>query len=163
MRRCFVGWRFAYPTWGPCDLSLIYPLAATETAGAGGLKIAETFPEGRGTGAAATGRPLCAPCTMSNITQKKYRERNLPGNNTEAVALPDAARTGKYSVVTLFRRMAADALSGLQDPHTGSHPVGPCKRSAAGQQYPALPTSPGWQSEQRPHQKSPVLAPPAQQ
>ena len=33
MRRCFVGWRFAYPTWGPCDLPLIYPLAATETAG----------------------------------------------------------------------------------------------------------------------------------
>ena len=96
-----------------------------ETAGAGGLNIAETFPEGRGSphgcglravfctdaasarpeacrdkskvprsgdfagrspgvqGAAASGRPLCAPCTMSDITQKKYRERNLPGNNRE--------------------------------------------------------------------------------
>ena len=81
-----------------------------ETAGADGLKIAETFPEGRGSphgcglravfctdaasarpeacrdkskaprsgdvagrspgvqGAAATGRPLCAPCSMRNIT-----------------------------------------------------------------------------------------------
>ncbi|GKP27834.1 hypothetical protein NUKP28_01090 [Klebsiella quasipneumoniae] len=48
MRGCFVGWRFAYPTYDSCDLPLIYPLAATETAGAGGLKIAETFPEGRG-------------------------------------------------------------------------------------------------------------------
>ncbi len=27
--------------------------------------------------AAATGRPLCAPCAMRDITQKKYRERNL--------------------------------------------------------------------------------------
>ncbi|OWA77421.1 hypothetical protein BV370_13070 [Klebsiella pneumoniae] len=62
-----------------------------ETAGAGGLNIAE----------------MCAPCAMSDITQKKYWERNLPGINTEAVALPDAARTGKYSVVTLFRRVAA--------------------------------------------------------
>ncbi|PJR55759.1 hypothetical protein CWM57_19515 [Klebsiella sp. G-Nf4] len=122
---------------------------AAETAGAGGLKIAETFPEGRGSphgcglravfctdaasarpeacrdkskvprsgdfagrspgvqGAAATGRPLCAPCAMNDITQKKYWERNLSGINTEAVALPDAARTGKYSVVPLFRRVAA--------------------------------------------------------
>ena len=89
-----------------------------ETAGADGLKIAETFPEGRGSphgcglravfctdaasarpeacrdkskgprsgdfagrspgvqGAAATGRPLCAPCTMSDITQTINRERN---------------------------------------------------------------------------------------
>ena len=182
------------------------PTCATETAGADGLKIAETFPEGRGSphgcglravfcmdaasarpeacrdkskaprsgdfagrspgvqGAAATGRPLCAPCAMNDITQKKYWERNLPGINTEAVALPDAARTGKYSVVTLFRRVAADALPGLQDPHTGSHPVGPCKRSAAGQQYTApFPTSPGWQSGRIPHQKSPAPAPPAQQ
>ncbi|OCR49726.1 hypothetical protein QH74_21690, partial [Klebsiella pneumoniae] len=28
-------------------------------------------------GAAATGRPLCAPGAMRDITQKKYRERNL--------------------------------------------------------------------------------------
>jgi len=93
-----------------------------ETAGVGGLKIAETFPEGRGSPhgcglravtctdaasarpeafrdkskvprsgdfggqspgvqrAAATGRPLCAPCAMRDITQKKYRERNLLWN-----------------------------------------------------------------------------------
>ncbi|PXM22806.1 hypothetical protein DMS64_14115 [Klebsiella variicola] len=90
-----------------------------ETADAGGLNIAETFPEGRGSphgcglravfckdaasarpeacrdkskaprsgdvagrspgvqGAAATGRPLCAPCAMRDITQKKYWERNV--------------------------------------------------------------------------------------
>ena len=90
-----------------------------ETAGADGLKIAETFPEGRGSphgcglravfcrdaasarpeacrdkskgprsgdfagrspgvqGAAATGRPLCAPCTMTAITQTINRERKL--------------------------------------------------------------------------------------
>ncbi len=90
-----------------------------ETAGADGLKIAETFPEGRGSphgcglravfctdaasarpeacrdkskgprsgdfagrspgvqGAAATGRPLCAPCAMTGITQKINRERNV--------------------------------------------------------------------------------------
>ncbi len=34
--------------WGACDLPLIDPTCATETAGADGLKIAETFPEGRG-------------------------------------------------------------------------------------------------------------------
>ncbi|ALK15926.1 hypothetical protein D4N06_05025 [Klebsiella pneumoniae] len=90
-----------------------------ETAVVGGLKIAETFPAGRGSPhgcglravictdaasarpeacrdkskvprsgdfggqspgvqrAAATGRPLCAPCAMRVITQKKYRERNV--------------------------------------------------------------------------------------
>ena len=37
------GWRLTpYPAYGSCGLPLIY------TAGAGGLKIAETFPEGRG-------------------------------------------------------------------------------------------------------------------
>ncbi|PXI04918.1 hypothetical protein DMQ94_08555 [Klebsiella variicola] len=95
------------------------PTRAAETAGAGGLNIAETFPEGRGSphgcglravfctdaasarpearrdkskaprsgdvagrspgvqGAAATGRPLCAPCAMRDITQKTNRERNV--------------------------------------------------------------------------------------
>ena len=90
-----------------------------ETAGADGLKIAETFPEGRGSphgcglravfctdaasarpeafrdkskgprsgdfagrspgvqGAAATGRPLCAPCAMIDISQTSRRERKL--------------------------------------------------------------------------------------
>ncbi|KUR28513.1 hypothetical protein AWI37_12500 [Klebsiella aerogenes] len=98
---------------------------ATETAGVGGLKIAEAFPKGRdsphgcglravfctdaasarpeacrdkskeprsgdfggqspgGQGAAATGRPLCAPCAMRDITQKTFRERNVPGNSIE--------------------------------------------------------------------------------
>ena len=115
----------ALPVLGFVRPVIDIPTCATETAGAGGLKIAETFPEGRGSphgcglravfctdaasarpeacwdkskaprsgdfagrsqgvqGAAATGRPLCAPCTMSDITQKKYRERNLPGNNRE--------------------------------------------------------------------------------
>ena len=91
-----------------------------ETADAGGLNIAETFPEGRGSphgcglravfcrdaasarpeacrdklkaprsgdvagrspgvqGAAAIGRPLCAPCAIRDITQKTYRERHRP-------------------------------------------------------------------------------------
>ena len=43
---CFVGWRFAYPTWDSCDLSLIYPLTATETAGFPPLPVGE----GRGEG-----------------------------------------------------------------------------------------------------------------
>ncbi|PYZ45521.1 hypothetical protein DNK66_06350 [Klebsiella aerogenes] len=101
-----------------------------ETAGVGGLKIAETFPEGRGSphgcglravfctdaasarpeacrdkskvprsgdfggqspgvqGVAATGRPLCAPCAMRDITQKKYRERNVLGINTKHMFSP---------------------------------------------------------------------------
>ena len=92
---------------------------AAETAGAGGLNIAETFPKGRGRphgcwlravfcrdaasarpaacrdkskgprsgdfagrspgvqGAAATGRPLCAPCAIRDITQTINRERKL--------------------------------------------------------------------------------------
>ncbi|ART07406.1 hypothetical protein B8O08_22150 [Klebsiella variicola] len=110
------------------------PTCATETAGVGGLKIAETFPEGRGSphgcglravfctdaasarpeacrdkskaprsgdfagrspgvqGAAATGRPLCAPYFMSNITQNTYWERNLLGNNTEQTFFPGRNR-----------------------------------------------------------------------
>ncbi len=130
-------------------------ICATETAGAGGLKIAETFPEGRGSphgcglravfctdaasarpaacrdkskgprsgdfagrspgvqGAAATGRPLCAPCAIRDRTQKINRERNLPGINIEVVALPNVVvlpnivRTGTFPVVPLFRRVAA--------------------------------------------------------
>ena len=131
------------------------PTCATETAGAGGLKIAETFPEGRGSphgcglravfcrdaasarpaacrdkskgprsgdfagrspgvqGAAATGRPLFAPCAIRDITQKINRERNLPGINIEVVALPNVVvlpnivRTGTFPVVPPFRRVAA--------------------------------------------------------
>ncbi|MFM4162855.1 hypothetical protein, partial [Klebsiella quasipneumoniae] len=39
--------------------------------------------------------------------RKINRERNLPGINIEVVALLSAARAGKYSVVPLFRRVAA--------------------------------------------------------
>ena len=49
MRGCFVGWRVAYPTYGPCGLPLIYPLAATETAGFPPLPVGE----GRGEGSRA--------------------------------------------------------------------------------------------------------------
>ena len=64
-------------------------------------------------GAAATGRPLCAPCAIRDITQKINRERNLPGINIEVVALPNVVvlpnivRTGTFPVVPLFRRVAA--------------------------------------------------------
>ncbi|TYF97280.1 hypothetical protein DJ520_06685 [Klebsiella quasipneumoniae] len=58
-------------------------------------------------GAAATGRPLCAPCAIRDIAQKINRERNLPGINIEVVALPGAACTGKLTLVPLFRRMPA--------------------------------------------------------
>ncbi|SVM70114.1 Uncharacterised protein [Klebsiella pneumoniae] len=117
----------AFVPGGGCDLPglrsvrLVVNLftIVAETAGAGGLKIAETFPEGRGSphgcglravfctdaasarpeacrdkskaprsgdfagrspevqGAAATGRPLCAPCAMPGITQKINRERKI--------------------------------------------------------------------------------------
>ncbi len=145
---------------GGCALPGLQPqitagAGAAETAGAGGLNIAETFPEGRGSphgcglravfcrdaasarpeacrdkskgprsgdvagrspgvqGAAATGRPLCAPSAMSDIAQKKYWERNLSGNNIETVALPNVVvlpnivRTGTFPVVPPFRRVAA--------------------------------------------------------
>ncbi|PLL69885.1 hypothetical protein CWN73_14535 [Klebsiella quasipneumoniae] len=65
-------------------------------------------------GAAATGRPLCAPCAMPDITQKTYRERHLPGHNTGVVALLSAARAGKFTIAPLFRRAAACAGPGLQ-------------------------------------------------
>ncbi|PJH17963.1 hypothetical protein CUT92_24535 [Klebsiella pneumoniae] len=58
-------------------------------------------------GAAATGRPLCAPCTMTAITQTINRERNRPGSNIEAVALLSAARAGTFPVAPLFCRVAA--------------------------------------------------------
>ena len=51
--------------------------------------------------------PLCAPCAMSDIVQKKYWERYLSGNNIEVVALPGAVCTGKFTLVPLFRRVAA--------------------------------------------------------
>ena len=139
---------------GGCALPGLQPqitagAGAAETAGAGGLNIAETFPEGRGSphgcglravfcrdaasarpeacrdkskgprsgdvagrspgvqGAAATGRPLCAPCAMTAITQTINRERNRPGSNIEAVALLSAARAGTFPIAPIFRRVAA--------------------------------------------------------
>ncbi len=158
----------AFMPGGGCALPGLQPqitagAGAAETAGAGGLNIAETFPEGRGSphgcwlravfcrdaasarpeacrdkskaprsgdvagrspgvqGAAATGRPLCAPGAMSDIAQKKYWERNLSGNNIEVVALPGAVCTGKFTLVPLFRRVAAapyPAYRGLSHDHT---------------------------------------------
>ena len=114
------GWRLRLtrPTGFVRPVVNIFTMVA-ETTGVGGLKIAETFPEGRGSphgcglravfctdaasarpeacrdkskvprsgdfagrspgvqGAAATGRPLCAPCAMIDITQKTNRERKL--------------------------------------------------------------------------------------
>ncbi|MBX4675089.1 hypothetical protein C5600_01535 [Klebsiella pneumoniae] len=149
------GGGYALPGQGFVRPVTHLPTCATETAGAGGLKIAETFPEGRGSphgcglravfcrdaasarpaacrdkskgprsgdfagrspgvqGAAATGRPLCAPCAIRDITQKINRERNLPGINIEVVALPNVVvlpnivRTGTFPVVPPFCRVAA--------------------------------------------------------
>ncbi|SMC81491.1 hypothetical protein SAMN03159480_102292 [Klebsiella quasipneumoniae] len=145
----YAGWplRLTRPTFVRPVVNLFTIVA--ETAGADGLKIAETFPEGRGSphgcglravfctdaasarpeacrdkskvprsgdfagrspgvqGAAATGRPLCAPCAMIDITQTISRERNLPGINIEVVALPGAVRTRTFPVVPLFCRVAA--------------------------------------------------------
>ncbi|OYM38612.1 hypothetical protein CI754_15050 [Klebsiella quasipneumoniae subsp. similipneumoniae] len=110
------GCRLTRPTFVRPVVNLFTFLA--ETAGAGGLKIAETFPAGRGSPhgcglravfcmdaasarpeacrdkskgprsgdfagrspgvqGAATGRPLCAPGAMSDITQTINRERKL--------------------------------------------------------------------------------------
>ncbi len=97
---------------GGCALPGLQPQitaepGATETAGAGGLNIAETFPEGRGYRVRRLAAPLCAPCAVRDITQKKYWERNLPGNNTGVVALLSAARAGTSPVAPIFRRVAA--------------------------------------------------------
>ncbi|AHM78452.1 oxidoreductase [Klebsiella pneumoniae subsp. pneumoniae] len=51
-------------------------------------------------GEAATGLPLCAPCAMKGITQKKYRERNLPGNNIEQTLFPGRNRCTPRTVST---------------------------------------------------------------
>ena len=157
---------------GGCALPGLQPqitagAGAAETAGAGGLNIAETFPEGRGSphgcglravfcrdaasarpeacrdkskgprsgdvagrspgvqGAAATGRPLCAPCTMTAITQTINRERNRPGSNIEAVALLSAARAGTLPVAPLFCRVAAGALPGLRSASCLAFPPSP--------------------------------------
>ncbi|OVU93722.1 hypothetical protein BME05_25575 [Klebsiella quasipneumoniae subsp. quasipneumoniae] len=90
-----------YPAYGSCCARhdaerpvVDIPTCATETAGAGRSPGVQ--------GAAATGRPLCAPCAMPGITQKKYRERNLPGHNTGVLALLSAVRAGKFKVVPLF-------------------------------------------------------------
>ncbi|PCP96743.1 hypothetical protein CQA13_26160 [Klebsiella pneumoniae] len=69
---------------------------------------------------------------MSDIAQKKYWERNLSGNNIEVVALPGAVCIGKFTLVPLFRRVAAGALPGLPGPLTGSHLVGPVSAAPPG-------------------------------
>ncbi len=143
----------ALPVLGFVRPVIDIPTCATETAGAGGLKIAETFPEGRGSphgcglravfctdaasarpeacrdkskvprsgdfagrspgvqGAAATGRPLCAPCGIRDITQKINRERNLPGINIEVVALLSAVRAGKLPDGGAWRLIRATKAS----------------------------------------------------
>ncbi len=83
-------------------------------------------------GAAATGRPLCAPSAMTAITQTINRERNRPGSNIEAVALLSAARAGTFPVAPIFRRVAAGVLPGLPGPLTGSHLVGPVSAAPPG-------------------------------
>ena len=158
----------AFMPGGGCALPGLRPqitagAGAAETAGAGGLNIAETFPEGRVSphgcglravfcrdaasarpeacrdrskaprsgdvagrspgvqGAAATGRPLCAPSAMSDIAQKKYWERNLSGNNIEVVALLNAARARTFPIAPIFRRVAAapyPAYRALSQAHT---------------------------------------------
>ena len=149
------GCRLTRPTFVRPVVNLFTFLA--ETAGADGLKIAETFPAGRGSphgcglravfcrdaasarpeacrdkskgprsgdfagrspgvqGAAATGRPLCAPCAIRDRTQKINRERNLTGINIEVVALPNIVRTGTFPVVPPFRRVAAAPYPAYND------------------------------------------------
>ncbi|AZZ17715.1 oxidoreductase [Klebsiella quasipneumoniae] len=51
-------------------------------------------------GEAATGLPLCAPCAMKGITQKKYREHNLPGNIIEQTLFPGRNRCTPRTVST---------------------------------------------------------------
>ncbi|PJX57742.1 DNA helicase [Klebsiella variicola] len=52
--------------------------------------------------AAATGRPLCAPCAMRAITQKKYRERNVLGINTKHMFFPNQNRCKPITVSMVF-------------------------------------------------------------
>ena len=52
-------------------------------------------------GAAAIGRPLCAPCARRDITRKTYRERNVPGNNTEQTFFPGRNCCKPITVSTL--------------------------------------------------------------
>ena len=124
------------PAWGSCDLSLIYPLARlklpvlaastslrrSRKAGAAcrdkskGPRSGDFAGRSPGVqGAAATGRPLCAPGAIRDITQKINRERNLPGINIEVVALPNIVRTGTFPVVPLFRRVAAAPYPAYND------------------------------------------------
>ncbi len=100
-------------------------------------------------GAAATGRPLCAPCAIRDITQKINRERNLPGINIEVVALPNVVvlpnivRTGTFPVVPPFRRVAATPYPAYGVYRRSSLPR-PGKRCAGGQSIGAIPAiSPG--------------------
>ena len=120
-----------YPAYRSCGLPLIYSPCWLKLPVSMGLKIAETFPEGRGSPhgcglravickdaasarpeacrdkskeprsgdfggqspgvqrAAATGRPLCAPCAMRDIKQKKNRERNVFGSDRKQPFCPN--------------------------------------------------------------------------
>ena len=156
---------------GPAVYAL--PPWAAETAGVDGLKIAETFPEGRGSphgcglravfcmdatsarpeacrdkskgprsgdfagrspgvqGEAATGLPLCAPCAMKGITQKKYRERNLPGNNIEQTLFPGRNRCTPRTVSTkpqFVRRVRRAAIRLFTVSRPGTAPLYPGNR-----------------------------------
>ncbi|HBY2281182.1 TPA: hypothetical protein MIR91_08625 [Klebsiella pneumoniae] len=59
----------ALPGLQPLQTQIIAGAGAAETAGAGRSPGVQ--------GAAATGRPLCAPCAMPGITQTINRERNV--------------------------------------------------------------------------------------
>ncbi len=103
----------ALPGLRPEQPVINLPTCATETAGAGRSPGVQ--------GAAATGRPLCAPGTMSDIAQKKYGERNLPGKSPGVVALLNAGRAGTFPVAPIFRRVAAapyPAYRALSQAHT---------------------------------------------
>ena len=93
----------ALPVLGFVRPVIDIPTCATETAGAG------RSPGGQG--AAATGRPLCAPCGIRDITQKINRERNLPGINIEVVALLSVARAGKLPDGGAWRLIRATKAS----------------------------------------------------
>ena len=93
----FCRWRFAYPTWVPYGLSFIYspdllklPVLTASTSLRRSRKAGACRDKSKGPrsgdfagrspgvqGAAATGRPLCAPGAMSDITQTINRERNV--------------------------------------------------------------------------------------
>ncbi|HBX2072853.1 hypothetical protein D7042_07625 [Klebsiella pneumoniae] len=142
---------------GGCALPGLQPQL---TAGVG---AAETAVAGRSPGvqgAAATGRPLCAPCAIRDITQKTYRERHRPEitqnnrfsgakplqtDNRIKLSSPDgqsARASGRSgSVPVVVPDGGINALSGLQDHTTQAH-TAPCANAALMWLTPALPWPP---------------------